>query len=131
MFSLPYRSKGAQIWRECVHPEDLSIVDEKWQLLEQHGINHAQFEFRATGLPRDQSIGERPLKYLSSSCFAEKDSQGKLKSVTGVLMDNTIAKDHERSVAERLADALEAKRAQENFMGKFLNESTVKLSNSY
>ncbi|GAB7343683.1 hypothetical protein MBLNU457_1670t1 [Dothideomycetes sp. NU457] len=122
MFYLPHGSKGAQIWRDTIHPEDLWMVDEKWQLLVEHGMNHAQFEFRVTGDPRDKSSGERPVKYINSSCFAEMDPQGNLKSVTGVLMDNTIARDHERGVAERLADALEAKRAQENFMDMVSHE---------
>ena len=120
MFSLPHKSQGTQIWRDCIHPDDLWMVDEKWQLLADHGINHAQFEFRVTGDPRHGSTNERPVKYINSSCFAEMTPQGNLKSVTGVLMDNTIARDHERGVAERLADALEAKRAQENFMGESL-----------
>lgn len=46
------------------------------------------------------------------------DDSGNFKSVTGVVIDVSIHKTHEREVAERLASALEAKRAQENFMGK-------------
>lgn len=117
VFSLPRKSQGAQIWRDSIHPEDLWMVDEKWQQLAEHGNSHAQFEFRVTG-PRQGPIDEKTCKVVSSSCFAEMDPQGNLKSVTGVIIDNTIARAHERGVAERLADALEAKRAQENFMGE-------------
>lgn len=43
-----------------------------------------------------------------------------MESVTGVLMDVSVHKAHEQAMAEQLTNALEAKRARENFIGKLL-----------
>jgi len=118
MFCLPRKSNGEQIWRKSAHPEDLHLLDEKWRLLTEHGTSHANFEFRVRKLPDQKWATSGDYRVLSSSCFAELDQQGSFKSVTGVIIDNTLDRAHEREVAERLASALEAKRAQENFMGK-------------
>jgi len=120
MFCLSRKTAGEQKWRESTHPEDIHMVDEKWRLLTDHGISHAQFEFRVKKrLGQDWTTSE-DYKILSSSCFAEMDQEGNFKSVTGVIIDNTLDRAHEREVAERLTSALEAKRAQENFMGQHL-----------
>ncbi|KAG8632156.1 hypothetical protein KVT40_001296 [Elsinoe batatas] len=123
LFGIPYKSQGDQLWRSYIHPEDLWMVDEKWQMLANHATNHAQFEFRVRRNPTTGSVdNDDDCGYLSSSCFAETDQDGNFKSVTGVIIDNTVHRAHEREVATRLADALEAKRAQENFMDMVSHE---------
>jgi len=92
-------------------------MDEKWRLLTARGESHTQFEFRVRKYPGQKWADDGDYRVLSSSCFAELDQKGAFKSVTGVILDNTLDRAHEREVAERLASALEAKRAQENFMG--------------
>lgn len=87
-------------------------------MLANHGTNHAHFEFRVRKDPTKELVEDEQCRYLSSSCFAEVDQFGGFKSVTGVIVDNTLHRTHERETAERLISALEAKRAQENFMGK-------------
>ncbi|KAF2225438.1 hypothetical protein BDZ85DRAFT_279126 [Elsinoe ampelina] len=123
LLGIPYKSKGDRLWRSFIHPEDLWMVDEKWQMLAYHATNHAQFEFRVRRNPTTGSVDDDDdCGYLSSSCFAETDQDGNLKSVTGVIIDNTVHRAHEREVATRLTDALEAKRAQENFMDMVSHE---------
>ncbi|KAF2149058.1 hypothetical protein K461DRAFT_324485 [Myriangium duriaei CBS 260.36] len=122
LFSLPSGSRGDQLWRQTLHPDDLHLVDEKWMLLANHGTNHAHFEFRVMKQPNETLVGGSDCRYLSSTCFAEVDENGNLASVTGVIVDETVHKAHEREVGERLAGAIEAKRTQENFMDMVSHE---------
>lgn len=111
------RSTGDKVWRDNVHPEDVHKVDNVWQSLVS-GEGHAHFEFRVCKNPEVQARGDEDYRFLSSTCFAELNPDKSLKAATGVIVDNTTHKALEREVAERLASALEAKRTQENFMGK-------------
>lgn len=104
-------------WRVHVHPDDLEETDKQWQSLVQ-GHPQTDFEWRALVSDPTQPDKEPLIRYLRSSCFPELADDGSMKTVTGVLMDISVHKAHETATTERLRDALEAKRAQENFMGK-------------
>jgi hypothetical protein len=56
--------------------------------------------------------------YLESCGFPEMAEDGTLQSVSGITTDISIQKAYQREQAEKLKNALEAKRAQEYFMGE-------------
>ncbi|KAF2150178.1 hypothetical protein K461DRAFT_296555 [Myriangium duriaei CBS 260.36] len=122
LLGITYKQRGQQIWREYVHPDDVGSVDSAWGLLINQGQSHAHFEFRVRRNPVTGSVNEEDCGHVSSTSFAELDQDGNVKAVTGILIDNTIHKAHEREVAERLTSALDAKKAQENFMDMVSHE---------
>ncbi|PSK34547.1 Hybrid signal transduction histidine kinase K [Elsinoe australis] len=107
-------------WRDNIHPDDITNVDMQWQALI-NGKPRADFELRVL---RHNAKPDDPdgITYLSTTCFTQLDTGGHTKSVTGISMDISVHRAHERVVAERLANALEAKRAQENFMDMVSHE---------
>lgn len=115
--SIEKGSPGEKIWRASIHPEDLPGLDEKWTEVAERGLNHSYFEFRTMKDPSKPYVNDEDCLFLSSTCFAELDQDGNVQSVIGLITNDTIQKAHARESAERLANALEAKRSQENFMG--------------
>lgn len=103
-------------WRRHIHPDDLKIVDLHWnQMLK--GVGQESVEFRVVKhLSTDNS--STSITYLKATAFPESDENGNTKSVTGIITDYSAQKSQELAVVDRLAEALEAKRAQENFMGE-------------
>lgn len=81
------------------------------------GEGQRSVEFRVIkNFSRDP--GNTSIIYLKATAFPELNEDGKMNSVTGIMTDWSAQKGQELAVAERLADALIAKRAQENFMGQ-------------
>lgn len=103
-------------WRRNIHPDDITNVDRQWQGMIK-GQPRADFELRVVRNDVKPDDSDR-MTYIAATCFTQLDAEGRTKSVTGIAMDISVHRAHERVVAERLASALEAKRAQENFMGK-------------
>jgi PAS domain-containing protein len=118
---VPQGLSGHVPWRVHVHPDDLESADYQWQQLVE-GKVQTSFEWRVLHKSQTNPNDEK-VTYLRSSAFPELNSDGSMKTVTGVLLDISVHKAHERAVADRLNAALEAKRAQENFMGKLVQPS--------
>lgn len=110
--------EGTHGWRLNVHPDDLQRVDDQWQHLTD-GHNQTNFEWKAIKKRPDQ---DDEIVYLRSSCFPELSADGKMQSVTGVLMDLSLERAQQRAQDKSLKDALEAKRAQEYFMDMVSHE---------
>ena len=111
-------SGGTQEWRSHTHPDDIEAVDDQWrQLL----AGHAQkdFEWRVKRSIPDQ---DDEIVYLRSSCFPERSADGKLKTVTGILIDLSLERAQQHAQEKSLRDALEARRAQEYFMDMVSHE---------
>lgn len=106
-------------WRRHIHPTDLETVDLHWEQ-QKGGKGPINTEFRVVQNFSNNAESAAVI-YLRSTTFPELAEDGKLKSVTGIMVDDSARKNQELAVANRLADALEAKRAQENFMGKQLS----------
>lgn len=103
-------------WLATVHPDDLQNVHQQWQSLKE-GISSALHEWRV--LRRSESNNSQPdVAYLRSAAYAEVNGDGSLKAVTGITIDYSIEVAHLRETNAKMEAALEAKRAQENFMGK-------------
>lgn len=78
------------------------------------GVGQESVEFRVV----KSKNGSTTTTYLKATAFPESDEHGKTRSVTGIITDWSAQKSQELAVTDRLAEALEAKRAQENFMGE-------------
>lgn len=103
-------------WRQCIHPEDLISVDGEWQKLVS-GLPQESFEFRVMR-PSPTGNGQEETAYIRSSCFPEFAEDGSLRTVTGILIDLSLEMQNRRLINAKMEAALEAKRAQEYFMGK-------------
>lgn len=110
--------QGEGLWRDRLHPQDLLIADATWIKIQTQGEDRASLDFRVRVDPDGEWSDDAEYRFLTSNCFAELGRDGELICVTGLIVDNTAQKAHERAASERLAIALEAKRTQENFMGK-------------
>lgn len=93
-------------------------MDEQWEQL-LNGYTQVNFEWRA--VQRVPGKADE-IRYLRSSCFPQLSADGKMQSVTGVLMDLSLERAQQNAQTERLKDALEAKRAQEYFMDMVSHE---------
>lgn len=93
----------------------------------QEGKGQKSVDFRVIN-KSSSGDGSTSISYLRATAFPEPDEDGKMKSVTGIIMDYSAQKAQELAVADRLAEALEAKRTQENFMGESLLESILSLT---
>lgn len=82
------------------------------------GTGQRSVEFRVVKSPPG-SNGSTGILYLKATAFPEIDEHGKTRSVTGIITDWSAQKSQELAVVDRLAEALQAKRAQENFMGEW------------
>ncbi|THW14775.1 hypothetical protein D6D24_05300 [Aureobasidium pullulans] len=107
-------------WLATVHPDDLQNVHQQWQSLKE-GISSALHEWRV--LRRSESNNSQPdVAYLRSAAYAEVNGDGSLKAVTGITIDYSIEVAHLRETNAKMEAALEAKRAQENFMDMVSHE---------
>lgn len=100
-----------------------------WEQM-RNGDGQRSVEFRVV---KDLSSGDgiTNTSYLRATAFPELDEDGRMKSVTGIIMDWSAQKAQELAVVDRLAEALEAKRTQENFMGESLSASISSLAHIF
>lgn len=104
-------------WLARTHPDDLDFLKCKWDRLVK-GLAQDGFEWRALRPGSNSFASEEDVIYLESCGFPELADDGTLRSVTGITIDVSIHKAYQREQTEKLEIALEAKRAQEYFMGK-------------
>ncbi|PSK56792.1 Hybrid signal transduction histidine kinase K [Elsinoe australis] len=107
-------------WKVDVHPDDLEEATEEWARA-CAGTSKGSFEWRNLRYPLTGDE-DKDVIYLRSSTFAELDENGKMKTLTGLLMDRSIEVAHERITNARMEAALEEKRAQEYFMDMVSHE---------
>lgn len=99
------------------HPEDVEKIDREWVRLSA-GSPTDQFEWRVLRPGSTSFDTEDDIRYLESYCFPEMGEDGAMNTITGLVTDVTIHKAYQREQTQKLTNALEAKRAQEYFMGK-------------
>ena len=121
MYSLPANIAETKPWRPRIHSEDLDMVDREWHSLIS-GQPKCDFEHRIVLENPSEGRMAGDTLYVRSTAFAEYKEDGSLKAVTGIVVDLSLHKAHERQAENRLAEALEAKRAQENFMDMVSHE---------
>lgn len=111
------RDHDTESWKVNVHPDDLEEATKEWARA-CAGTSKGSFEWRNLRYPLTGDENKDVI-YLRSSTFAELDQDGKMKTLTGLLMDRSIEVAHERITNARMEAALEEKRAQEYFMGEY------------
>lgn len=105
-------------WFEAIYEEDVEYAKET--VREMYENKHSTvFQYRVK-VPSRNSAGFEP-RWLEAVSFPEVDENGKVVSIQGWLSDISHRKLAESSMAERLQDAIETKRASERFidMGNF------------
>lgn len=108
----------AHRWMDAVKDEDISLVKSLWNdLVQNKQPVTGTFRFKAPWEDRDGSVGER---WVLFSAYPEKYESGALKSVFGSLTDISKQKWAEGFQKRKMEEAVELKRQQENFIGRFI-----------
>lgn len=105
-------------WKDTIYEEDIDWATNIWARMRDSKAPQT-FEYRVK-IPPVQP-GEKPgIRTLETISFPEIDESGRIVTVQGWLMDISPRKRLESLMAQRLEDALETRRASENFidMGK-------------
>jgi PAS domain S-box-containing protein len=108
-------------WRDTIYEEDIELTTHIWSRIRDSKIPQT-FEYRVN-IPSKQP-GEKPgIRTLETISFPEIDESGRVVTVQGWLVDISPRKRLETLMAQRLEDALETRRASENFidMGQSTN----------
>jgi hypothetical protein len=101
-------------WRDTIYEEDIELTTHIWSRIRDSKIPQT-FEYRVN-IPSKQP-GEKPgIRTLETISFPEIDESGRVVTVQGWLVDISPRKRLETLMAQRLEDALETRRASENFI---------------
>jgi ubiquitin-protein ligase len=101
-------------WRDTIYEEDIKLTTHIWSRMRDSKTPQT-FEYRVK-IPSkkpDEMPGIRTLETIS---FPEIDENGQIVTVQGWLVDISPRKRLETLMAQRLEDALETRRASENFI---------------
>jgi len=101
-------------WRDTIYEEDIELTTHIWSRMRDSKTPQT-FEYRVK-VPSKQP-GEAPgIRTLETISFPEIDESGRIITVQGWLVDISPRKRLETLMAQRLEDALETRRASENFI---------------
>lgn len=101
-------------WRDTIYEEDIELTTHIWSRMRDSKTPQT-FEYRVK-VPSKQP-GEAPgIRTLETISFPEIDESGRIITVQGWLVDISPRKRLETLMAQRLKDALETRRASENFI---------------
>ncbi|KAI4801399.1 hypothetical protein E4T45_11226, partial [Aureobasidium sp. EXF-8846] len=113
-------------WRDTIYEEDIELTTHIWSRIRDSKIPQT-FEYRVN-IPSKQP-GEKPgIRTLETISFPEIDESGRVVTVQGWLVDISPRKRLETLMAQRLEDALETRRASENFIDMVSHEMRNPLS---
>lgn len=99
---------------ESIKEDDREAVKEIWKSLvdRKTAVTH-EFRFKAPWQDRNGNMTDT---WVLMSAYPEKDEQGKLKSVFGSITNISSQKSAEGFQKQRMEEAIELKRQQENFI---------------
>ncbi|KAF2398549.1 hypothetical protein EJ06DRAFT_480218 [Trichodelitschia bisporula] len=113
-------------WNRLVYADDIPIVDSTWRTILAEKREHtAQFRLRRTWASGDGMDGHI---WVQAQAHPELEADGTVRTVMGVLTDISQWKWAEGVQRERVEEALEAKRQQENFIDMTSHEMRNPLS---
>ncbi|KAH6611876.1 hypothetical protein C7974DRAFT_476635 [Boeremia exigua] len=113
-------------WRGLVADDDLERVEEDWsRMLAGEKSDGVQFRLKKTWINQDGIVSNI---WVQSSNHPELDKNGKVISILGTLFDISQFKWAETVQKQTTAEALEAKRQQENFIDMTSHELRNPLS---
>lgn len=118
MFDIEPGNMAQKTWLPRAHPDDVDKIEYQWNRFMQ-GFTQDRFEWRVLRPGATNFDSEDNIIYLESCGFPTMAADGTFESVTGLTTDVSIVKAYQREQAEKLESALEAKRTQEYFMGKW------------
>ncbi|KAH0340028.1 histidine kinase, partial [Aureobasidium melanogenum] len=113
-------------WKDTIYEEDIDLASNIWTRMRDSKTAQT-FEYRVKIPPTQpgENFGIRTLETIS---FPEIDNSGRIVTVQGWLMDISPRKRLESLMAQRLEDALETRRASENFIDMVSHEMRNPLS---
>ncbi|KAF2084698.1 hypothetical protein K490DRAFT_48412, partial [Saccharata proteae CBS 121410] len=115
------------LW-EKMHPEDVPNVQKAWKVL-MDTKSETSFEFRVPRSSRPGPVDEHfPCTWILCYAFSLVSEDGWLRSIIGSVTDITSTKWAEGIQKQRMEDAIEAKRQQENFIDVTSHEMRNPLS---
>ncbi|KAF2125221.1 hypothetical protein P153DRAFT_300481 [Dothidotthia symphoricarpi CBS 119687] len=117
---------GQADWLKVIAEEDVQAVNAYWAaIVEGKKSDSMQFRLRTTWINQD---GARSNIWVESSSHQELDESGNVISIMGTLFDISQFKWAESFQQQRIQEALEAKRQQENFIDMTSHELRNPLS---
>lgn len=118
-------------WTDAIHPDDLELVQRKWKLVTRDKTP-VVFSFRVKKpfkfVNEDDGTEVVGETWLESTIFPETAEDGSCTSVFGSLTEISHQKWAENLQKRRLNEAIEAKRASENFIDMTSHEMRNPLS---
>ncbi|KAH0341930.1 histidine kinase, partial [Aureobasidium melanogenum] len=113
-------------WKDTIYEEDIDLAANIWARMRDSKTAQT-FEYRVKVPPVQP--GEKPgIRTISAISFPEVDESGRIVTLQGWLMDISPRKRLESLMAQRLEDALETRRASENFIDMVSHEMRNPLS---
>jgi len=113
-------------WRDTIYEEDIELTTHIWSRIRDSKIPQT-FEYRVN-IPPNKPGEKRGIRTLETISFPEIDENGRIVTVQGWLIDISPRKRLETLMAQRLEDALETRRASENFIDMVSHEMRNPLS---
>ncbi|CAG8972971.1 hypothetical protein HYALB_00008331 [Hymenoscyphus albidus] len=122
----PRSVNSADSWMDSIKKEDREGVEKVWKSLvhQKTAVTH-QFRFKAPWQDRNGNMTDT---WVLMSAFPEKDEKGQLKSVFGSITNISSQKSAEGLQKQRMEEAIELKRQQENFIDMTSHEMRNPLS---
>jgi signal transduction histidine kinase len=109
-------------WITHVHPDDAAEIAEAWKQVFQ-GFQQITSEFRWVRRDREiHTTGEEDVTWCTMAAAPELDDEGNLVRVFGVIADISERKRVETIQRQRLEEANESRRQQENFIDMISHE---------
>lgn len=113
-------------WQDTIYEEDIDLATDIWARIRDSKTPFTS-EYRVKVAPTKP--GEKPgVRALETISFPEVDESGRVVTVQGWLIDVSPRKRLETLMAQRLEDALETRRASENFIDMVSHEMRNPLS---
>lgn len=105
-------------WVETVHPENASEIQGYWEKIARNeGPQTFEVQYKKPWRPKGGDANmSLDRTYVLASAYAEVDHEGNLTGILGSVTDISHVKWAEKIQAQRLEEALELKRQQENFL---------------
>ena len=117
---------SAMSWTQDVHPDNATEIKEYWdKIVNLEGPQTFEVQYKKPWIPRNRNDDSISLDrtWVIASAYAEVSADGKLAGILGCVTDISSWKWVDKIQSQRLSEALELKRQQENFLDITSHES--------
>jgi PAS domain S-box-containing protein len=111
--------KSAMSWTKDVHPDNIADIQKYWdKVINLEGQQTFEVQYKKPWKPANLSENSISLDrtWVVASAYPETSDDGELTGVTGCITDISSWKWVDQLQSQRLSEALELKRQQENFL---------------